>query len=275
MQWLESRNFDINSTLNSGQLFRYVAFPDHYLVHAGSHLFKLWQKGGRIFFDGVGREFVSRFFRLDDDMEEIYRQIGKDDFIRDAMERYRGLRLVRHDPWECLVSFICSSAKNIPHIRFIVEHLCHHYGPPVSLGDYHGYGFPSPDRMSQGGDLERIRAGFRARYLLEISRRAKSMNLATLRRLEYRDAKRELMALPGVGEKIADCVLLYSLDFTEAFPVDTWIRKAIRTGYRGKDNLSDRGIREFGQEYFGRYAGYAQLYLYHFARQKGGTMVKY
>ena len=269
MNCIEVRDFALHHTLNSGQLFRYVSFGDHYVIHAGNRLFKVWQKGGRIFFDGVGEEFISHFFRLDDDLEEIYRQIEKDPFIGKAIELYWGLRLIRQDPWECLVSFLCSSAKNIPHIKCILENLCRHYGKPVFLGNYHGCGFPSPEGISEGRDLGRIKAGFRARYLLEASRRAKSMDLEALRKLEYRDAKKELMALPGVGEKIADCVLLYSLDFTEAFPVDTWIRKAMRLGYHGEKNLSDRGIREFAQGYFGRYAGYAQQYLYHFVRNQG------
>jgi N-glycosylase/DNA lyase len=268
MQWLEARNFDLNNTLNSGQLFRYIAFGDHYIIHAGNRLFKIWQKGERVFFEGMEEEFISRFFRLEDDLEEIYRQIGKDPFIGKAIELYRGLRLIHQDPWECLVSFLCSSAKNIPHIKWILEHLCRHYGKPISLGNYRGYTFPSPDRISEGQDLGKIKAGFRTRYLLEVSRRAKSMDLRALGKLEYRDAKRELMTLPGVGEKIADCVLLYSLDFTEAFPVDTWIRKAMRTGYHGGEKLSDRRTREFAQGYFGRYAGYAQQYLYHFARNQ-------
>ena len=269
MNCIEVRDFTLHHTLNSGQLFRYVSFGDHYFIHAGNRLFKVWQKEERIFFEGVGEEFITRFFRLDDDLEAIYRQIGKDPFIGRAIELYRGLRLLRQDPWECLVSFICSSAKNIPHIKCILEGLCRQYGQPVSMGNYRGYGFPSPDRISEDCDLGRIKAGFRTRYLLEIRRRAKSMDLGALRRLEYRDAKKELMALPGVGEKIADCVLLFSLDFNEAFPVDTWIRKAMRLGYHGGKNLSDRGIREFAQGYFGRYAGYAQQYLYHFVRNQG------
>ncbi len=269
MQWLEARDFDLNNTLNSGQLFRYIAFGDHYIIHAGNRLFKIWQKGERIFFEGVKEEFISRFFRLDDDLEEVYRQIGKDPFIGKAIEVYRGLRLIHHDPWECLVSFLCSSAKNIPHIKWILEHLCRHFGKPVSLGNYRGYTFPSADQISEGQDLGKIKAGFRARYVLEISSRAKSIDLRALGKLEYRDAKKELMTLPGVGEKIADCVLLYSLDFTEAFPVDTWIRKAMRTGYHRGEKLSDRRTREFAQGYFGRYAGYAQQYLYHFARNQG------
>ena len=269
MQWLEARDFNLHDTLNSGQLFRYIDFGDHYLIHAGNRLFRIWQKGSRIFFDGVGEKFISHFFRLDDDLEGIYRQIEKDPFIGKAIELYRGLRLIRQDPWECLVSFLCSSAKNIPHIKCIVEHLCRHYGPAISLGNYHGYGFPSPERISEGRDLGRIKAGFRARYLLEVSRRVKSMDLRALGKLEYRDVKKELMALPGVGEKIADCVLLYSLDFTEAFPVDTWVKKAMRTGYHGGEKLSDRKIREFVQGYFGRYAGYAQQYLYHYVRNQG------
>ena len=269
MAFLDVKEFTLHDTLNSGQLFRYIDFGDHYLVHAGNRLFNISQKGSRIFFEGVGEEFISRFFRLDDDLEEIYHRIGKDPFIRKAIELYRGLRLIRHDPWECLVSFLCSSAKNIPHIKCIVEHLCRHYGSSVSLGNYRGYGFPSPVQINEGGDLRSIKAGFRTRYLIEVSRRAKSMDLIALGRLKYGDAKKELMALPGVGEKIADCVLLYSLDFTEAFPVDTWIRKAMRMGYQGEKNLTDRRIREFSHGYFGQNAGHAQLYLYHFVRNQG------
>ena len=271
MNCIEVRDFSLNHTLNSGQLFRYINFGDHYLIHAGSRLFKVWQKGGRIFFEGVGEEFISRFFRLDDDLKGIYRQIGKDPFIGMAIELYRGLRLMRQDPWECLVSFLCSSAKNIPHIKCILEQLCRHYGQSVSLDNYRGYGFPSPDQITRGRDLEKIKAGFRARYLLEISMRAKLIDLEELRKLEYRDAKKELMALPGVGEKIADCVLLYSLGFNEAFPMDTWIRKAMRKGYYKGKNLPDREIREFAQGYFGKYAGYAQQYLYHFMRNQAKT----
>ena len=156
MAFLEARNFTLHETLNSGQLFRYIDFGDHYLVHAGNRLFRIWQKGSRIFFEGVGEEFISRFFRLDDDLHGIYRQIGKDPFMRRTIELYRGLRLIRHDPWECLVSFLCSSAKNIPHIKSIVEHLCRHYGPPVSLANYCGYGFPPPEQISASGDLAGI-----------------------------------------------------------------------------------------------------------------------
>jgi N-glycosylase/DNA lyase len=205
---------------------------------------------------------------LDDDLEEVCRQIGKDPFIERAIAFYQGLRLIRQDPWECLVSFLCSSVKNIPHIKCILENLCRYYGKPVTFDNYRGYGFPSPEQISEARDLERIKVGFRARYLVETSRRAKSMDLGTLRKLEYREAKKELMTLPGVGEKIADCVLLYSLDFTEAFPVDTWIRKAMHRGYHGGKKVSDRAIREFAQGYFGKYAGYAQQYLYHFARNR-------
>ena len=268
MPYLEVRDFNLHDTLNSGQLFRYIAFGDHYIIHAGNRLFKIWQKGGRIFFEGVGEEFIFRFFRLDDDLEGIYRQIGKDPFIGKAIELYRGLRLIHQDPWECLVSFLCSSAKSIPHIKWILEHLCRHFGKAVSLNNYRGYGFPTSEQISEGGDLGAIKAGFRARYLLELSRRAKSMDLIALARLKYGDAKKELMKLPGVGEKIADCVLLFSLDFSEAFPVDTWIKKVMRTGYHGGKSLPDRKIREFAQDYFGRYAGYAQQYLYHFARNQ-------
>lgn len=267
-------NFNLHHTLNSGQLFRFVSFGDHYLIHTGDCIFTIRQKGGRIFFEGVEEEFIARFFRLDDDMEEIYRQIGKDPFIGRAIDLYHGLRLLRQDPWECLASFLCSSVKNIQHIKFIIEHLCRHHGKALSMGNYRGYGFPPPEGVDKEGDLLRIRAGFRARYLAETSRLAKSMDLGELRKLNYRNAREKLMEFPGVGEKIADCVLLYSLDFTQAFPVDTWIRKAMRLGYFGGKKLPDRKIREFARRYFGRYAGYAQQYLYYCARNRTLEKVK-
>lgn len=268
MNSLRVRDFNLHHTLNSGQLFRYISFGDYYLIHAGNRVFRIWQKGEHISYEGVEGEFVARFFRLDDDMGEVYRWIGKDPFIQRAIELYRGLRLIRQDPWECLISFLCSSVKNIPHIKCIVEQLCRQYGKTVSLGNYRGYGFPSADQISGSQGLEEIKAGFRARYLLEAVRRAKSMDLNTLRNLEYHDAKRQLMIFPGVGEKIADCVLLFSLDFIEAFPVDTWVRKAMHLGYHAAKKLTDRQIRDFAQGHFGKYAGYAQQYLYHYTRNE-------
>ena len=268
MNSLEVKDFNLYHTLTSGQLFRFVSFGDHYLIHARDRIFTIRQRGERIFFEGVGEDFVARFFRLDDDMEEIYLRIEKDPFIGKAIDLYRGLRLIRQDPWECLACFLCSSVKNISNIKFIVEHLCRHYGKAVSLGNYRGYGFPPPERIAKARDLVRIKVGFRARYLVETSRLAKSMDLGDLRKLNYRDSREKLMVFPGVGEKIADCILLYALDFTEAFPVDTWIRKAMYQGYLRGEKHPDRAIREFAQRYFGRYAGYAQQYLYHSARNQ-------
>jgi len=216
MNSLEVKDFNLSHTLTSGQLFRFVSFGDHYLIHARDRIFTIRQRGERIFFEGVEEDFVARFFRLDDDMEEIYCQIEKDPFIGRAIDLYRGLRLIRQDPWECLACFLCSSVKNISNIKFIVEHLCRYYGKAVSLGNYRGYGFPPPERIAKARDLVRIKVGFRARYLVETSRLAKSMDLGDLRKLNYRDSREKLMVFPGVGEKIADCILLYALDFTEA-----------------------------------------------------------
>lgn len=271
---LAVRNFDLDHTLNSGQVFRFVSFGDHYLLHTGDCIFTVRQKGERIFFEGVEEEFIARFFRLDDDMEEIYREIRKDPFIGRAIDLSHGLRLIRQDPWECLASFLCSSVKNIQHIKCIIEHLCRHYGKALSMGNYRGYGFPPPERIDKAPDLLRIKAGFRARYLAETSKLAKSMDLGELRKWNYWDAREKLMEFPGVGEKIADCVLLYSLEFTQAFPVDTWIRRAMRLGYFGGKELPDREIQELAWRHFGRYAGYAQQYLYYYARNRTLENVK-
>ena len=129
-----------------------------------------------------------------------------------------------------------------------------------------GYGFPEPHSIRTPFQLESIRAGFRTNYLVKAGQCMDRKQLFALRDLSYGDARKKLMELSGVGKKIADCTLLYSLDFIEAFPIDTWIKKGLQKVYFGGRRVGEKVMEEFVSNHFGPYAGYAQLYLYHFWR---------
>lgn len=258
--------FSLKETLESGQFFRVTKVLDTYIVQSSDRIFSLWQQGDVLFYEGVEEPFLAHFFRLDEDLDRILKEVDQDSIIHQAIQKYRGLRLMRQDPWECLLSFLCSSAKAIPHIRCIVELLCKSSGKKVVWGNYFGYAFPEPECIKTPLQLESVRAGFRTDYLVKVSRRIDRNQLLSLKDLSYEEARKRLMELPGVGKKVADCTLLYSLDFLEAFPIDTWIKKGLQKAYFGGRRVGEKAMEKFVSNHFGPFAGYAQLYLFHFWR---------
>ena len=260
--------FSLKDSLECGQFFRYTKVEETYIVQSSDRIFALWQKGDFLFYEGVEEPFLIDFFRLEEDLDFLLKAIDRDPAIHVAIQKYRGMRLIRQDPWECLISFLCSSAKAIPHIRCIIESLCKSSEKKLSLGNYISYGFPEPHCIKPSLQLESVRAGFRTGYLIKASRCIDRNRLVALKGLSYRDARQRLMTLSGVGKKVADCTLLYSLDFLEAFPIDTWIKKGLQRVYFDGRQVGEKTMEEFVSSHFGLYAGYAQLYLYHFWRQQ-------
>ena len=263
---LRISTFSLKDTLECGQFFRYTKVMGTYLVQSSNHLFSLWQKGDVLFYEGVEEDFLIHFFRLDENVDSILKEIDRDPFVHQAIQKYQGMRLIRQDPWECLLSFLCSSAKAIPHIRCLIESLCKFSGKKISFGDYIGYGFPEPQCNMNAQQLEFVRAGFRTDYLVKASQCIDRNQLLALRDLPYREARQQLMSFKGVGKKVADCTLLYSLDFLEAFPIDTWIKKGLEKIYFSGRRTGEKKMEEFVSNHFGPYGGYAQLYLYHYWR---------
>jgi N-glycosylase/DNA lyase len=265
---LRISTFSLKDTLECGQFFRYTKVMGTYLVQSSNYLFSLWQKGDVLFYEGVEEDFLVHFFRMDENLDSILKEIDRDPSIHQAIQKYRGMRLIRQDPWECLLSFLCSSAKSIPHIRCIIESLCRISGEKISSGTYLGYGFPEPTCIQSEVQLESVRAGFRTSYLVKASQCVDRHQLLALRDLPYREARQQLMSFKGVGKKVADCTLLYSLDFLEAFPIDTWIKKGLEKIYFSGRRTGEKKMEEFVSNHFGPYGGYAQLYLYHYWRQQ-------
>jgi len=265
---LQIKPFSLKESLECGQFFRFTKVMDTYIVQTSDRIFSLWQKGDLFFAEGVEESFLIHFFRLDEDLDSILEEIDRDPVIHQAIQKYQGLRVIRQDPWECLISFLCSSAKAISHIRSIIELLCKSSGKKISFGNYLGYGFPEPHHIETSLPWESIGAGFRRKYLIETSRCIGRSKLFALKNLPYQDARKILMDLPGVGRKVADCTLLYSLDFLEAFPMDIWIKRGLQQVYFQGKRVGKKTMEEFVSNHFGPYAGYAQLYLYHFWRHQ-------
>jgi N-glycosylase/DNA lyase len=223
--------------------------------------------------------------------------IMKDDAMTDAFQRFRGLRLMRQDIWECLLSFVLSTNTNIPRIKKMISNLCEKFGEPINAGDLTYRLFPTPERLSRASmeELNECGLGYRAKFVRDISWTVDSgsVNLDELRLHDYPRAREILLervldkkTFLGIGRKVADCVLLFSCDKDESFPIDVWIARALANLYphllseelverldsklSGRSSLSDKSYDEIAssaRNYFGAYAGYAQQYLFHYVRK--------
>lgn len=256
------KNFNLKETVECGQLFRYKCIDGWYYIVARDKLFKVRQCNDKLEFKGASQKFIRNFFRLDDNYSKIIKSISRDSYIKKSVKAHKGLRLIRYDPWESLVSFVCSARSNIPQIRRNLNLLSKTFGRKLVLDSYKTYSFPKPGSMNDIRKIRKCGVGYRDRFLLKLNR-VDERWLKSLKKLSYEEAKKELLPLPGVGHKVADCILLYSLEFLNAFPVDVWIERLMKKLYRKKTTAQ---IRVFAQEYFGKYAGYAQQYLFHYTR---------
>jgi N-glycosylase/DNA lyase len=207
------------------------------------------------------------------DIDAITAAFPNDPPMQAAIAACPGLRLLRQDPWECLASFILSSTKQIVQIQQIVRSLCECYGDDLcaSLSSRSNcLSFPSAAKLASltESQLRSCKMGFRAPYLLKTARiiASNQLDLESLRALPTNQAREALCDLPGVGEKIANCVLLFAYGFQDAFPVDVWVQKAIRQLYFPKRKPSSKRVKTFVQTHFGPNAGYAQQYLFHYMR---------
>ena len=220
---------------------------------------------------------LASYFRLDDDIEAIYADINRDPRVAEMVERYPGLRVLRTEPWECLVAFICSANNNIQRIHHMMETISEAFGSPVSLNVCTRYTFPQPADLVEAGEMElrRLGLGFRAPYvhLASVAVLEGRLDLDALIEMPYLEAKAALMERRGIGSKIADCIAVFSLEKLEAFPIDVWVRRALAEWYfPGQKAPPDRVMLKWAMEHFGRYGGYAQQYLFHGRRleKKGG-----
>ena len=276
-------HFDLQSTLESGQAHRWKYENGWYWGVVYGNLIKIRQSQSEVEISSSLRDtdklklLFHWYFRMDDDLDEIYRIIRKDDHISGAINRHYGLRILRQEPWECLSAFICSATSSISRIHKNMESIADAWGESLALDGHTRSTFPTPEQIARVGEdkLRELGLGFRAKYLhcAAIAIAEGALDLGELRNIDYWDAKTKLMELSGIGPKIADCVLVFSLDKLEAFPIDRWVSRALEKFYfdNGTPNYQDTVV--WAHDYFGCYAGYAQQYLFHDQRL-GGLHVK-
>jgi N-glycosylase/DNA lyase len=277
-----AHDYDLATTLACGQAFRWLQRDRWWAGVIGSHWVRLRLDASCMTAETASPvaewDWLSHYLQLQLDLGEVLRSFPEDEPMRAAVTACRGLRLLRQDPWECLASFILSSTKRIIQIRQIVSLLCERYGEPLDTapGWPPAFTFPSPARLARitESELRACKMGFRAPYLLATARliTAGHFDLARLNGLPVGIARTELMQLPGVGRKIADCVLLFAYGFSSAFPVDVWVMKALRRLYFPRRRVSVQRLHRFAASHFGPHAGYAQQYLFHYMRTVRGTL---
>lgn len=259
--------FDIQKTFECGQCFRFDKTEQGYEgVAYGRHLKLCQAPGGDVIISGITQdEFDSIFydyFDLGRDYEQIDKTLSCDPVLRDIVPFSTGIRILRQQPFETLVSFIISATNNIPRIKKIVASLCENFGEPFYDAGKVYYAFPTPEKLASLSlsDLAVIRAGFRDKYILDCARKVAGgqLSLEAAANTDCESAAKMLMSVNGVGRKVADCTLLFGLGFLNSFPKDVWIKRILLSLY-GKD--TNEGLD------FGGYDGIAQQYLFYYARE--------
>ena len=266
--------FDLVASLESGQAHRWRREEEWHSAVVWGNIIKMRQVGRRVEFccepspESQMLPHLQRYFRLDDDLAAIYDEISRDSRVATMVARYPGLRLLRLEPWECVVSFICSANSNIPRIHQNVEKLAETFGDPIGMDGQVHHAFPTPAQLDRAGEakLRELGLGFRAPYVAAAARLVAegNLDLDALIGMPHPEAKALLMECPGIGPKIADCIAVFSLEKLEAFPIDVWVRRALAEWYfPDQKKPTDRVLLEWAQNHFGRYGGYSQQYLFH------------
>lgn len=258
--FIKSNSFDLRQTLDCGQCFRFSA--DENGVWKGvakQKVLKLYKENDCIIIDDMDEdEFYKSFFEyftFDIDYSEIKKKLSADETLKKAIEFSPGIRILKQDKFETVCSFIFSQNNNIPRIKGIIERFCQSFGEKI---DEENYSFPTADTIAklEIEDLAPIRAGFRAKYIVDAARKIHSgeVDLENLEGLTLQDARDELMKIKGVGPKVADCVLLFSCKQLSAFPVDVWIKKVMTELYPNGLPECTKGIEGIAQQYLFDYA---------------------
>ena len=266
---------DIDNSINSGQVF-------------------LWEKCGSDWYGINGQDILkinknaviksiqnskTDFFRKNDNMQEIIKSISKDKTVKKAIKQYEGLRIFKQDPFQCMISFIISSNSNIQKIKNSLEKITKKFGEKVEIENEEFFLFPKPEKLARASieEIKKCGVGYRAPFIKQAAEMvfSKKIDFKYLEKLDYKEAKKNICLIPGVGNKVADCILLFSLNKLEAFPLDTWMIKILEKYYSNEFKIETKTITQKQYEilhekivnYFGPYCGYAQQFLFKMERE--------
>ncbi|MDU4861969.1 MAG: DNA glycosylase [Terrisporobacter othiniensis] len=274
-----SEDFDPQHVFDCGQCFRWLKEEDDsYTGVVQGKVVNVKKENDLIIFDNTNKEDFDNiwfdYFDLGRDYSEIKNELKvMDEYLEKATEFGKGIRILQQDGWEMLISFIISANNRIPMIQRAINNLSQKYGK--FIGEYRGkkyYAFPTPEELSQASveDIRACQTGFRDKYIKSVVDYVNENNENVLfyRRFNTDECIKELMKFNGVGPKVADCIALFGMQKYDTFPVDVWVKRVMEEFYV-EDNLSLPKIRQFALEKFGDSAGFAQQYLFYYARELG------
>ena len=295
--------FNLESTLDSGQAFRWKNRSDYFEGVVDKSIILIKQISNGLEFESFPQSEkelkpqLKYYLSLHDDLEIILKSIAVDRNIQSYIDQYKGMRILKQDPWECLISFICSSNSNVLRVKQNVEDMSAAYGEKIEAFGSVRHTFPSPKQLENASIsmLRQLKLGYRAAYIYEAVKMVSQhvINPRSLLEQSYEEALMTLIKIPGVGDKVANCIMLFSMGKDDAFPVDVWIDRIIKELYSGEldgyiqrkylNQLANKKrtknrpkspsinrtiIKDWAREYFGDYAGWANHYMFHERRKR-------
>lgn len=275
-------SFDIVHIFECGQCFRWNRIDKNtYIGVIKGTVIKVNQEEKKLTFTGVSendfKETINYYFDLNTNYSEYKKELSNiDNFMKESIKFGSGIRILKQDLWECIISFIISANNNIPRIKKIIERISKEYGKKIEFEENTYYEFPTPEELSKASieDLRTLGTGFRDKRIFNTTKMIleKQVDLEKLVKMENtQDMRNELLKLDGVGPKVADCILLFSLKRLDVFPIDVWVRRVMNDLYIHKEEeekVNKLELQKLAEEKFGSLAGMAQQYLFYWKREE-------
>ena len=270
-------DFNITHIFECGQCFRWNREDDgSYTGVVKNKVINVLQQENTVEFNNINTDdfdIIKNYFDFDTDYETIKNTLNTDEIMAEAIKFGEGIRILNQEEWETMISFMISANNRIPMIKKVIENLSISFGDYI--GNYRGkeyFSFPTAERLS-AAPVERIlecKTGFRAPRIKAAATRflTEKDKIYNIKNMSYDEGLAYLKTYKGIGDKVANCILLFSMKHFDTFPVDVWVRRVMQTLYVSKET-KDADIRKFAENKFGKYSGFAQQYLFYYARENG------
>lgn len=274
------KNFELSHIFDCGQCFRWnKQLNGNYIGTAYGKVIEIEKSNDNIFLYNTNEEDFAaiwvNYFDLYRDYGTIKKELKSDPLLNKAIEFGSGIRLLQQEPFEIIISFIISANNRIPMIKKAINNISKNWGNAIIYKDTTYYTFPKIENLINVSieELQSCGVGFRAKYIKDTiekiytNKDEKSLNIDWIKAQEDEICHNELQKFTGIGPKVADCIMLFSMEKYSAFPVDVWVKRAMNYFYLAPD-VSLKKIREFGRNKFGAFSGFAQQYLFYYAREQ-------
>ena len=264
IQVFNGDEFNIQHILECGQVFRYKNTPFGYTIYSADQKADIYCQKDSVKIFCKNKKFFIKYFDLDTNYDTIKSAISGEQYVDDAIKFGYGIRILKSDPFEMIISFIISANNNIPRIKATIDKIVMAYGSKID--DY--YAFPTAKQLALADEqfFKSVGCGYRSAYLVDTVAKLVDYDFGKIETMSTDEAKKELLKFKGIGPKVADCILLFGFNKADVFPTDTWIVHTYESMY-GKSNKSVKEINKFFTDKFGKYSGYAQQYLFYSQRE--------